>query len=113
MNKDYIGAGSELLILTLISRKDMYGYEIIKNLEILSENVFQLKEGTLYPILHRLENNGYVSSYSQRSDNNKERKYYQITNKGLKQLAFEQKNWELFQSSISKVLNNYSYEFKY
>lgn len=112
MNKDYIGAGSNLLILSLISRKDMYGYEIIKNLEILSENVFQFKEGTLYPILHRFENLGYIESYTKVSENNKARKYYRITQKGLKQLAQEKETWSLFQSSISKVLDPFSYDFQ-
>lgn len=90
----------------------MYGYEIIKNLELLSENVFQFKEGTLYPILHKFENLGYIQSYSKTSESNKERKYYRITQKGLDQLVIEERNWSIFQSSISKVLNNFSYDFQ-
>lgn len=111
MNKDYIGAGSNLLVLTLISRKDMYGYEIIKNLEIMSKNIFKFKEGTLYPILHRLEKDGFIKSYQSIADNGKTRKYYQITSNGLKQLSIEQKNWSLFKTSIQNILENFSYDF--
>lgn len=112
MDKNYIGVGSNLLILSLISRKDMYGYEIIKNLEILSENVFQFKEGTLYPILHRFESLGYIKSYFKTAENNKERKYYQITSSGLKQLETEKDQWEIFKSSVSRVLDSFTYDFQ-
>ena len=112
MDKNYIGVGSNLLILSLISRKDMYGYEIIKNLELLSENVFQFKEGTLYPILHRFENLVYVKSYFKTAENNKERKYYQITKVGLKQLEDEKAQWEIFKTSVHRVLDTHHYEFE-
>jgi PadR family transcriptional regulator PadR len=105
MNKNYIGASSDLLVLTLIHRRDMYGYEIIKNLEIVSENVFQFKEGTLYPILHRLESQKYLKSYLKKNENNQERKYYSITQNGIKQLTVEKENWKIFHASISKVID--------
>jgi len=55
---------SALLILSLLSKEDMYGYQMISELEKLSENVFQMKEGTLYPVLKKLENGGQVNSYT-------------------------------------------------
>lgn len=108
MNKNYIGASSDLLILSLINHKDMYGYEMIKNLEILSENIFQFKEGTLYPILHRLESQNFLKSYLRKNENNQERKYYRITQSGINQLSIEKENWALFQSSISKVIDTFA-----
>ena len=110
MDKNYIGAGSNLLILGLISQRDRYGYEIIRDLEILSENVFQYKEGTLYPILHKFESLGYVTSYFKR-ENNKERKYYQITDKGRKQLVSEKEEFELFKQTVNNVVGIFKYEF--
>ena len=83
MDKNYIGARSNLLILGLISQRDHYGHEIIRDLEILSENVFQLKEGTIYPILHKFEALGYVTSYL----NVKIIKIVNIINQAVKPLA--------------------------
>ena len=109
MEKNFIGSSSNLLILSLISRKDMYGYEIIKELEILSDKSFQLKEGTLYPILHKLENMKWVKSYLTESENQTKRKYYKITNLGIQQLAEEKQNWEDYMTSVMKVLNGQKY----
>jgi len=109
VDKNYIGGSSYLLVLSLISRKDMYGYEIIKELEVLSEEAFQFKEGTLYPILHKFENSGWIESYTKLSDSGKERKYYHITKLGLQQCAEEQKQWDLFKDSVMKVLDGNRY----
>jgi DNA-binding PadR family transcriptional regulator len=110
MDKNYIGAGSNLLILGLINKKDCYGYEIIRDLEILSENTFQFKEGTLYPILHKFESLGFVTSYFKR-ENNKERKYYRITDKGRKQIVSEKESFELFKEKMDQVVGTFNYEF--
>lgn len=109
MDKNFIGSSSNLLILSLISRKDMYGYEIIKELEILSDRSFQLKEGTLYPILHKLENMKWIKSYMSTLENQTKRKYYMITNLGLQQLAEEKQNWEEYMTSVMKVINGQKY----
>ena len=109
MDKNFIGSHSNLLILSLISRKDMYGYEIIKELEILSDQSFQLKEGTLYPILHKLENLKWVSSYMTLSEAKTKRKYYKITHLGHQQFAEEKQNWEEYKNSIVKVLGGQKY----
>lgn len=104
MDKNLLGGSSAMMILSLLSRKDMYGYEIIRSLELLSKNVFQFKEGTLYPILYRLEKNGYLTSFVKTADSGKDRRYYQITSSGQKQLCEDQKQWESFQSSVNSVL---------
>jgi DNA-binding PadR family transcriptional regulator len=109
MDKNFMGSHSNLLILSLISRKDMYGYEIIKELEVLSDQSFQLKEGTLYPILHKLENMKWVSSYMTLTENNIKRKYYKITQLGLQQFAEEKQTWDAYKSSIVKVLGGQKY----
>ena len=104
MDKNLVGGSTILMLLSLLEEKDRYGYEIIKELKERSQNVFQFKEGTLYPILHRMENQGYVKSYRATAENGKERKYYRITAAGKSQLAEEKKQWEVFNTSVERVI---------
>lgn len=104
MDKNLIGGSTILLLLTLLQEKDYYGYEIIKELKARSQNVFQFKEGTLYPVLHRMENQGFVKSYRAQAENGKERKYYRITEAGKAQLAEEKREWEIFRNSVERVI---------
>ncbi len=83
-DKGLIGGSTVLLILSLLEETDRYGYEIIRELEQRSDKAFQLKEGTLYPVLHKLENDGYVESYKAKGDRGRDRKYYKITRNGKK-----------------------------
>ena len=109
-DKGLIGGSSILLILSLLKEKDRYGFEIIRELEIRSDKAFELKEGTLYPILHKLENQGYLKSYKQEGDRGRARKYYKITENGKKQLIDEREKWTLFSASIDKVIGGELYE---
>lgn len=102
--KEFLRTSGEMLILSLLRQRDMYGYEMIENLLLKSENVFELKEGTLYPILHRLEKEGSLKSYSKKTKNNRTRKYYKITNRGLKKLAEEKESWELHSKTIDSLI---------
>lgn len=111
IDKGLIGGSTVLLVLCLIEESDRYGYEIIKELELRSNKTFQFKEGTLYPVLHKLENNGYVKSYMAKGDTGKERRYYQITLKGKKQLVEEKKKWEVFSVSVNKVIGGEVHAF--
>ncbi len=104
MDKGLIGGSTILLVLSLLEVTDRYGYEMIKELDLRSDKTFQFKEGTLYPVLHKLENNGYVKSYIVKADTGKKRKYYQITRSGKKQLVEEKKKWEVFSTSVNKVI---------
>ena len=103
-DKGLIGGSSALLVLSLLSEKDYYGYEIIRTLEERSDETFLYNEGTLYPILHKLENDGLVVSYKEKMENGRERKYYQITKAGLSQLETEMQQWEVFSTSVNKVI---------
>lgn len=93
-----------MMVLSVINSEDMYGYKIIRELERRSDNVFCLKEGTLYPILHALEKEKLVESYWVTADGRK-RKYYHMTKKGSKRLAEKKEEFEEFSVSVSKVLN--------
>ena len=85
VNKNMVSGNTAMLILKLISEKDMYGYEMIDTLRGKSKNVFELKAGTLYPLLHGLEEKGFVESYEKEAVG-KIRKYYHITRSGKKEL---------------------------
>ncbi|MGN0442518.1 MAG: PadR family transcriptional regulator [Acutalibacteraceae bacterium] len=103
MSKELIKGSTSMLVMSVLRGKDLYGYKIIKELELSSENVFELKEGTLYPILHALEQEGFLESYWEEFDGRK-RKYYHLTRKGIKQLEDKQKEWKVFSKSVDKVL---------
>ena len=103
-DKGLIGGSTVLLVLSLLQEEDRYGYEIIKELEQRSEKAFQFKEGTLYPVLHRLESKGWVKSYKAKGDTGKERKYYKITKSGLEELAEEKEVWKSFTENVQKVM---------
>lgn len=103
IDKGLVGGSTVLLVLSLLQEKDFYGYEIIRELEERSDKTFEFKEGTLYPVLHRMENQGFVSSYKEKTETGKERKYYKITRKGIAQLAEEKAQWEAFSGSVNKV----------
>ena len=78
VDKSLISGSTSMLILKLLEEKDMYGYEMIETLREKSRNVFELKAGTLYPLLHGMESKGYVDAYEQEVLG-KTRKYYRLT----------------------------------
>ena len=104
INKELLKGSTTVLILSLLNRKDMYGYEMIKEMEERSKNIFSFKEGTLYPILHSLENENYIEAYWDSSNGNRKRKYYKITTAGKKVLIEKEKEWKLFSSTVNNVL---------
>ena len=83
VDKSLISGSTTMLLLKLLAEKDMYGYEMIEVLRERSENVFELKAGTLYPLLHSLEAKGLLNAYEKEAGN-KVRKYYSITKHGRK-----------------------------
>lgn len=103
IDKSLVSGSMTMLILKLLSEKDMYGYEMIDTLRRKSENVFELKAGTLYPLLHGLEEKGMVTVYEQETLG-KVRKYYSITKSGRKQLEEKKTEWNTYQNAVSSVL---------
>ncbi|AHV97575.1 PadR family transcriptional regulator [Paenibacillus sabinae] len=91
------------MLLTLLSRQPLYGYEMLRELERRSEGVFSLKEGTLYPILHSMESEGWVEAYWQ-SVNGRNRKYYRITDMGSRVLNQKKTEWALFRNAVDSVI---------
>ena len=96
--------GTGMLLLALLERRDMYGYEMVEALRAQSKEIFHLKAGTLYPLLHTLEAQGWVKAYEKAAENGKKRRYYRITSAGKKQLTAERRQWEEFTGSVEKVI---------
>lgn len=82
----------------------MYGYQLSKEMERRSEDAFHVKEGTLYPALKKLEEQGYIDSYWQDQEKGPARKYYRITKDGKDALRQKSKEWNRFVGVMAKVL---------
>jgi PadR family transcriptional regulator PadR len=95
-----------LLLLNLLSRGEMYGYEILQEASRRSANAFEFKEGTLYPALHQLEKKGQIKSAWRTADNGRERKYYSLTAKGRKAAAEYEKRWHHLTVAIAAILES-------
>ena len=103
-DKGLIAGSSTMLVLSLLQKEDMYGYQMIEELARRSNETFQMKEGTLYPILHTLEKEKYLTSYQQEAPTGRQRKYYKLTRKGTQLLSEKKVEWEAFQHGVSSVL---------
>ena len=103
MNSQFKKGVLELIVLLSVNKKDMYGYEMIDTLRKRSQNVFEFKAGTLYPLLHGLEEKGVLKVYEQEYLG-KTRKYYSITKEGRKLLKEKTQEWEVYSGAIANVL---------
>lgn len=93
-----------MLILKTLSRGALHGYEIVQRIQQTSDDVLKVEEGSLYPALYRMEEQGWVEAEWGASENNRRAKYYKLTRAGRKQLADETANWERVSGAIAKVL---------
>ena len=92
------------LILSLLDEGPMYGYQITQELERRSEGYFEMKEGLLYPTLHRMEQDGLLQSEWQSVAGSRQRKYYRITDKGKKVLADSVAEWQTFIEQLLGII---------
>jgi PadR family transcriptional regulator, regulatory protein PadR len=104
INKSLLTGSTTLLILKLIEEKDMYGYQMIDELAKRSDNTFSLKAGTLYPLLHTLEEQGVITSYDENADSARVRKYYSITKQGKLLLKEKEDEWKEYSNAVNQVL---------
>ena len=93
----------EMLILEVVSAGQTYGYEITQQVFGLSDGYFKLKEGSLYPALHRMEREKLLSSSWKEADGRR-RKYYRLTPAGKKELVAKREQWQQFSVSVNRVL---------
>jgi len=92
-----------LLVLKLLSRNEMYGYEIVKSIQKASNDVLSFAEGAIYPVLHLLEKDGFITSREQ-SINGRTRLYYSLTESGLKRLSELETEWARVSRGVSLAL---------
>ena len=101
---DLLQGTLDLMILRTLSNQPMHGWGISLRIQELSKDVLQVNQGSLYPALHRLEQQGLISAEWGSSENNRQAKFYQLTREGRKQLAEETKNWERLSTAVARVL---------
>ncbi|MBY0222994.1 MULTISPECIES: PadR family transcriptional regulator [Sporosarcina] len=101
MDQEMMKGSIDLILLSLIAQRDLYGYEIVKVLKELSNDTYEMSEGTLYAALKRLEKKGWVESYWQGTEGSR-RKYYRLTDEGGVALENKQENWEWMNALVRK-----------
>ena len=102
--RELLKGNTDSLLLYLLSCQPMYGYQIIKELEKRSQGYFQFKEGTLYPALHRLEKAGYIAGKWETLPSGQERRYYTITEKGVRDYSQRLEDWKNFARAVNAVI---------
>jgi PadR family transcriptional regulator PadR len=93
-----------LLVLKTLARGPLHGFGITLHIQLVSKDILRVEEGSLYPALHRMEQDGWVSAEWGISENNRRARYYRLSAKGRKQLAEEEKNWERLTQAVAHVL---------
>lgn len=107
-DKKLLSGNMSMLLLQLLSERDMYGYEMIDTLEERSQSMFSLKAGTLYPLLHTLESQGLLHCY-ERECQGKIRRYYAITKKGRGALSEKKETWKSYTAAVERVMGGALY----
>ena len=103
---DLLQGTLDLLILKTLGNGPMHGWGISLSIQDVSRDVLQVNQGSLYPALHRLEQQGLIEARWGNSDNNRQAKFYELTRAGRKQLAEETKNWARLSEAVARVLGN-------
>jgi transcriptional regulator len=103
-SSDLIQGTLDLLILKSLSREPIHGWGIAKRIEQLSDEVLSVGQGSLYPALHRLEQQGWISAEWRDSDLGRSAKFYSLTREGRKQLEIELKAWTRLSSAVALVI---------
>jgi len=109
VSRELLKGSTNLLVLSLLEEENMYGYQMIKKLSEKSKNIFDFQEGTLYPILHNLEEKNYITSYWDETGV-KKRKYYSITKEGKKHLKAKKEEWNTFSTGVNQVIGGVLFE---
>ena len=94
----------EMLLLRLLSEREMYGYEIVTALHDGSGGRLEITDGTLYPVLYRLERGGHVEAHWQTPERGVPRKYYRVTKVGAAELARLVREWQTFVAAVAGLL---------
>ncbi|HUB78045.1 MAG TPA: PadR family transcriptional regulator [Bryobacteraceae bacterium] len=101
---DLLQGTLDLLILKTLDLEPMHGWGISLRIQQVSGSVLQVNQGSLYPALHRLEEQGWIASSWKTSENNRQAKYYELTRRGRKQLAEEKDNWLRLSAAVARIV---------
>ena len=100
IGKDLVAASATPLVLAILSEGESYGYAILKRVDELSSGELQWTDGMLYPVLHRLERNGYVEANWGKAESGRRRKYYRLTDLGTEELASQKRQWQVINAAL-------------
>ena len=100
VGKDLVAASATPLVLAILAEGDSYGYAIIKRVNELSSGQLQWTDGMLYPVLHRLERQRFITSKWVASETGRQRKYYRLTKAGREQLTVERSRWQAVDNTL-------------
>ena len=101
---DLVQGTLDLLILKLLALEPLHGWAISRKLKTISQDVLQVSEGSLYPALHKLEQEGWITAEWKQTENNRRAKFYSLTRAGRKQLEIESASWNLLSSAITSIV---------
>jgi PadR family transcriptional regulator PadR len=103
-DREFLTGTVGVLILSLLSERAMYGYEILREAERRSARQFLMKEGTLYPALHSMERAGLLKAEWREGDAGRARKYYSLTAKGRRRAESKRRQWEAISAAMRTIL---------
>ena len=101
---DFVQGTLDLLLLKILGLEPMHGWAISQRLRQISSDVLQVSDGSLYPALHKLEQEGWIKADWQMTENNRRAKFYSLTATGKRALEQESKNWERLSNAINGVV---------
>ena len=101
---DLLQGTLDMLILKTLAPGPMHGWGISQRIQQISQGVLCVNQGSLYPALHRLEHQGWISAEWGNSENNRQARFYQLTARGRRQLAEETENWERLSGAVTQIL---------
>lgn len=104
MDQSLMKGSTSMLLLKLLDGQDLYGYQMIEELRRRSDHTFDLKAGTLYPLLHSLEQQGFVTAWEENTSSARPRRYYHLTQAGRAQLTVKEAEWRAYASAVAHIL---------
>jgi PadR family transcriptional regulator PadR len=103
---DLLQGTLDMLVLRVLQAGPMHGWGIAQRLLVLSQDVIQVEEGSIYPSLYRMEHKGWIKAEWGQSENNRRAKFYELTKRGRKQLMVESGDWEKICTAIAAVMKS-------
>ena len=101
---DMIRGTLDMLVLKVLSLEPLHGWGICERVKLISEDELQVNQGSLYPALHKLTQEGWIKSYWSLTENNRKARYYRLTRAGLKQLNVEAAHWDRLAAAVARVM---------